>query len=107
MKNRKNNDTKHNNRKGTRRTAMVVGALAASSLAVGISATSASAMSISQWRAACINSGGEWDAYRSYGVMNYECLWVTGSGYSVDTYRGGRFVRTCGGNFSREVCIDI
>ncbi|HQZ34808.1 MAG TPA: hypothetical protein PK020_10300 [Ilumatobacteraceae bacterium] len=106
MKNRKN--TLQKARRGPRRTSLVLGALAACSLVVGMSATSASAMTISQWRMACLNSGGVWDAFRSYGVMNYECIWVTDSGYSVDAYRGGRFVRTCGATGrSREVCIDI
>lgn len=106
MKNRQT--TRKGTRRGPRRTSLVLGVLAASSLVVGMSATSASAMSISEWRTACLNSGGVWDAFRSYGVMNYECIWVTDSGYSVDAYRGGRFVRTCGATGrSREVCIDI
>ena len=101
-------DTRGSSRRTSRRTAIVVGALAASSLVVGMTATSASAMTMAQWRAACLDSGGEWDAYRSYGALQYDCIWVTSSGYSIDTYRGGRFVKTCGATRGdRELCDSI
>ncbi|MGB8862258.1 MAG: hypothetical protein WCC60_23585 [Ilumatobacteraceae bacterium] len=91
-----------------RRTAALVGALAATTLAVGLTAGSASAMTTQQWRTRCLNSGGEWDSYVMNGATLYECLWVTGSGYSIDIYRGGRFVETCGSTRgSREICDQI
>ena len=100
--------TTKNTHRNVRRAAAALATVAATTLAVGVTAGTASAMTNAQWRAACLNSGGEWDSFRSYGVLTFECIWVTGSGYSVDTYRGGRFVQNCGASRGgREFCMDI
>lgn len=100
--------TTKNTHRNVRRAAAALATVAATTLAVGVTSGTASAMTNAQWRAACLSSGGEWDSYRSYGVLTFECIWVTGSGYSVDTYRGGRFVQNCGASHGgREFCMDI
>ena len=102
----------HSNNTNTRRRALRRAALlttaAVAALTVGLSTGNASAMTNAQWRARCLSSGGDWDAYFMNGAMQYDCIWVTDSGYSIDTYRGGRFVQTCGATRgAREICDTI
>ncbi len=97
-----------NIRRRTLRRAALLTTAAAAALTVGLSTGHASAMTNAQWRARCLSSGGEWDSYFMNGAMQYDCIWVTGSGYSIDTYRGGRFVQTCGATRgAREICDTI
>jgi len=98
------NTTTRSTRRSIRRAGLLA-TVAAAALTIGVSAGNASAMTNSQWRARCLSSGGEWDAYFMNGAMQYDCIWVTESGYSIDTYRGGRFVQTCGATRGfRESC---
>ena len=64
------NTTSTTRRRSLRRAALLTTA-AAAALTVGLSTGNASAMTNAQWRARCLNSGGEWDAYFMNGAMQW------------------------------------